>query len=174
MKFIIKASCLLLLTTSCFANSSAITEAENILSDKAEPYYNLVLGVSPFLGILGFEYQSRNNAYGIGFPGRLSYRYYFKPYQDTKFWGMYLGRYSSNGTDNNKTYSHEGVNYSNVERAYIGAGIGYRWQWPSGWNTSVSIAIEYSDDDYSNPATGQIANDTGAYPFPGLNVGYKF
>lgn len=173
MEFIKKANCLLLLTAPCFANGSAISETKNILSDEADPYYNLVFGISPFLGILGFEYQSGNNAYGIGFPGRLSYRYYFKPYQDTKFWGMYLGRYSLNGTDN-KSYSHEGINYSGVERTYIGAGLGYRWQWPSGWNTSLSIALEYSNDDYSNPATGQTENDTRIYPFPGLNVGYKF
>ena len=172
MRHINKASCLLLLTTPCIANSSSVTQNENIISDEVDPYFNVVLGISPFLGILGFEYQSGNHAYGIGLPGRVSYRYYYKPYQDTKFWGMYLGRYSN--TSDNKTYSHEGVNYSHVERAYIGAGIGYRWQWPSGWNTSVSIALEYSDDDYSNPASGETATDTGFIPFPGINVGYKF
>ena len=174
MRHVNKASCLLVLTIPCFANSNSVTENESIISDEVDPYYNFIVGVSPFLGLLGFEYQSENNAYGIGLPGRISYRYYYEPYRDTKFWGMYLGRYSLDGTNNNKTYSHEGVNYSNVDRSYLGAGIGYRWQWPSGWNTSVSIALEYSDDDYSNPATGQTAMDTGIMPFPGINVGYKF
>ena len=174
MKYNKIASCLLFLTTPCFANSSDITENVNILSDEVDPYFNIILGVSPFLGFLGFEYQSGNNAYGVGLPGHLSYRYYYKPYQDTKFWGMYLGSYSLDGSDNNKTYSHEGINYSNVDHSYVGVGIGYRWQWSSGWNTSASIALEYSDEDYSNPATGQTATDTGVIPFPGLNIGYKF
>lgn len=174
MKSIIRASCLLILTIPCFAKNNDSIDNESILNDEIDPYYNLVLGISPFLGVLGFEYQSKHNAYGIGLPDRLSYRYYYKPYQDTKFWGVYLGRYSLDGTDKNKTYSHEGVNYSKVDRSYIGVGVGYRWQWPSGWNSSISLALQYSDDDYSSPETGQNANDTGIIPFPGLNIGYKF
>ena len=174
MKVIFSVLSLLIISMTCSAEDIKTAAPENYLSVENEPYFNVLFGLSPFSGILGFEYQERNNAYGIGLPGRISYRYYFKPYQDTKFWGVYLGKYSLDGGESNKTYSFKGVNYSNVDRTYIGAGVGYRWQWPSGWNTSVSIALEYSDDDYSNPATGQFAADSGVFPFPGINAGYKF
>lgn len=174
MKVIFSVLSLWIVSMTCSAEDIKTAQPGNGLSVENEPYFNVLFGLSPFSGLLGLEYQKGNDAFGFGLPGRVSYRYYFKPYEDTKFWGVYLGKYSLDGGESNKTYSFEGVNYSNVDRAYVGAGVGYRWQWPSGWNTSVSIAIEYSDDDYSNPATGQFATDSGLYPFPGINAGYKF
>lgn len=174
MKVILNIVSLLFITMTCSAEGLKIAQPDNVLSEENGPYFNVLFGISPFSGILGVEFQKGNNAFGIALPDRISYRYYFKPYQDTKFWGLYLGKYNLDGKDTNKTYNHNGINYSNVGRSYVGAGIGYRWQWPSGWNTSVSIALEYSDDEYSNPSTSQSATDSGVFPFPGLNAGYKF
>lgn len=172
MKFLL--SMWSIFSVSCFADTKLADETGEILSPENEPYYNLLVGVSPFTGILGFEYQQENHAIGLGLPDRITYRYYFKPYQDTKFWGVYLGGHSLNSSDTNKTYSLHGVNYNEVERSYIGAGIGYRWQWPSAWNVNASIAIEYFDDKYSNAATLENDTDSGIFLFPGINIGYKF
>ncbi len=145
-------------------------EQQNIISPDNEPYFNTMVGLSPFLGILGVEVQNKNHAFGIGLPGNLSYRYFFNPYQDTKFWGVFLGGYSSENADR----SVDGINYSDIESRYVGAGFGYRWQWSSGWNTSVSIALEYVTSDYSNPGTLDAATESRVILFPGANLGYKF
>ena len=97
MKVIFSVLSLLIISMTCSAEDIKTAAPENYLSVENEPYFNVLFGLSPFSGILGFEYQERNNAYGIGLPGRISYRYYFKPYQDTKFWGVYLGKYSLDG-----------------------------------------------------------------------------
>lgn len=175
MKFRSSIILLFILSTSCFATSKTIDQTENIINQDNEPYFNIIFGFSPFVGLLGFEYQKGNNAYGIGLPGRISYRYYYKPYQDSKFWGMYLGSFSPDCSNTSKQTCYlDGIDYSHVKRSYIGAGIGYRWQWPSGWNASASIALEYYDKDYFNPATSQEVTDSDLILFPGLNIGYKF
>jgi len=170
MKFFSGMCLLLLISTAVFAAKGDIEQTENILSPDNEPYLNAVFGVSPFLGVLGIEYQNKNHAFGIGAPGNLSYKYYARPYQDTKFWGVFLGGYSSD--DANRSVN--GINYSEIKSRFIGAGIGYRWQWSSGWNTSVSISLEYVTSDYSNPGTFQETTENRVLPFPGFNVGYKF
>jgi len=170
MDFFLRMSLLLVISTAVFAGKGDIEQTENIISPDNEPYLNAVVGFSPFLGVLGIEYQNKNHAFGIGLPGMLSYKYYVKPYQDTKFWGVFLGGYSSDNV--NRTV--DGINYSDVKSRSIGAGIGYRWQWSSGWNTSVSISLEYSTKDYSNPDTSQETTKSGVIPLPGVNVGYKF
>jgi len=71
----------------------------------------VLFGFSPFVGVLGFEYQENHHSFGIGLPGNISYRYFFKPYQDTKFMGVYAGGYSVQ--DVNRSY--KGVNYSDVD-----------------------------------------------------------
>ena len=175
MKYLLNASCLLILPSSCFAENKIVTQTENILNQENEPYINLIIGISPFVGLIGFEYQKGHNAFGVGgLFSRISYRYYYKPYSDTKFWGMYLGRFHPGRRDTNKSYTLNGVTYSDVETTVIGVGIGYRWQWSSGWNASASIALEYYDDKYSDSTTSQTDTNTGFDPFPGLNIGYKF
>jgi hypothetical protein len=171
MKYINIAIFLFLLTISCFSNSSSNTD--NIISDDVDPYYNLISGFSPFSGIIGFEYQTSNNAYGIGLPGHLSYRYYYKPYKDTIFWGVFLGSFTLNATDNEK-YTHKGEDYSKLEWSYLGTGIGYRWQWASGWNVNTSISLEYFDHKYSGSTTLQSDTHKGFTALPGFTVGYKF
>jgi len=174
MRFVINVSCLFVMSTSCFAQELDAVTTENILSNENDPYFNVTIGISPFTGVLGFEAQKKNHSVSIGLPDRISYRYYSNPYQDTKFWGLYLGGYSLSESDTNKKYSLNGVNYSDVERSYIGVGAGYRWQWPSGWNVSASIAIEYFDEKYSDATSTLSDTDSGLFPFPGINVGFKF
>jgi len=170
MKLLLSACCLCIFSTPCLAENELTAQTENILSPDNEPYFNFVFGFSPFDGILGLEYQKNNHSFGIGLPGRYSYRYYIKPYQDTKFWGVYLGGYSSDNI--NKTL--DGNEFTKVKYAYVGAGLGYRWQWPSGWNVSASIALEYLDREYSNPDNPLIATREGLLLLPGINAGYKF
>jgi len=170
MKFIFKLLCICLISTSCFGEDVEQVTSKSILNSDNDPYFNVVLGISPFLGVLGAEYQWEKHAFGIGYPNRLSYRYYVSPYQDTKFGGVYLGKMSYE--DHDETV--DGIRYRDLETEYIGVGVGYRWQWPSGWNTSVSLAIHYYDYEYKNPGSSQRATEKGYFSFPGINVGYKF
>ena len=170
-KIVMTICCLLIFSTTSFAEED---QSENIAPQKKEPAFNIMFGISPFLGVLGFEFKDGHHAYGIGFPERISYRYFYKLNEDTKFWGVYAGRFSLSETDTDDTYEYDGVHYSDVERSSIGAGVGYKWQWESGWNVTTSIAIEYFDEEYSDTAITQTATDSGFMPFPGLNVGYKF
>jgi len=174
MKFILITSHLLFFSTSCFAEIKSIDQIEDILNQENDPHFNIIFGISPFVGLLGFEYQKGHNAFGFSPLTRISYRYYYKPYQDTKFWGVYLGSYIHNRIDTDEYYSLHGVDYDEVKSSFFGAGIGYRWQWASGWNTSTSIALEFAHNEYSNPGTSQSDDEFEAFPFPGVNVGYKF
>jgi len=170
MKLLLSVCCLFIFSTPCFAENELTDQTENILSPDNEPYFNFVFGFSPLDGILGIEYQNKNHSFGAAIPGRYSYRYYDKPYQDTKFWGIYLGGYSDEDID--KTL--EGVKFTEAKRSYFGAGMGYRWQWPSGWNVSASIALEHLDSEYSNPDSPLTATEKVFFLFPGINAGYKF
>ena len=54
-----------------------------------------------------------------------------------------------------------------------GFGVGYRWQWSSGWNVTTSFSIHYMVEEYSDPGQPK-KKETSVIPFPGINVGYKF
>jgi len=170
MKFFIKLVCICLISTSCFGQDVEQVTGKSILNSDSNPYVNVVFGISPFLGVLGAEYQREKHAFGIGYPNRLSYRYYVSPYQDTKFFGGYFGKMNYKDFDD----TFEGVLYQHLETEYIGVGVGYRWQWLSGWNASTSLAIHYYDYEYKNPGSTQRATENGFFAFPGINVGYKF
>lgn len=170
MKLISKIIGFLYILSCSFANASASENTQDVLTPDQDPYFNYVFGVSPFLGILGLEYQSGHHSFGVGLPGHFSYRYYFEPFKDTKFVGAYLGRYS---IDSYNDYE-EGIFFRERESSFFGVGAGKRWQWPTGWNFSLSLAIEYFDDDFSNPSSSSTANKTGISLFPGINGGYKF
>src|SRR5688500_1345691 len=81
-----------LFSTACLARDTI--QNENILDPENDPHFNLIFGISPFDGILGLEYQNGGHSFGIGAPIHLSYRYYFDPYRDSKFWGIYVGSYT--------------------------------------------------------------------------------
>ena len=170
MKFIFKLVCICLISTPCFGENIEQVTSENSLNSDNNPYFNVVLGIAPFLGVLGAEYQWEKHAFGMGYPNRLSYRYYVNPYQNTLFGGMYLGKMSYDDIDE----TVDGVRYRNLETEYIGVGVGYRWQWSSGWNSSVSFAIHHWNYEYKNQGTSLQATEKGYFPFPGISVGYKF
>lgn len=170
MKFIFKLACVCLISTSCFGEGVERDINQSVLNPDNNSYLNVVFGISPFLGVLGAEYQWEKHAIGIGYPNRLSYRYYVSPYQDTKFWGTYFGKMRYDDIDE----IVDGIQYQNLETQYIGVGVGYRWQWPSGWNTSASFSIHHYDYMYTNFGSSQQTTEKGYFPFPGINVGYKF
>lgn len=163
----------LTLLALCFSSLVSAQENQtesNILNPEEDPHFNITFGISPFVGVLGFEYQNGNHAVGIGIPGVISYRHYLKPYQNTKFWGVYVGKHDI------KEYNErvDGILFRDLETKFIGAGVGYRWQWPSGWNVSTSIAMQYVKDEYSNPNSSLKAEGKGLTLYPGINGGFKF
>lgn len=160
----------LLLLVTLFTGVSAFAENASLPVSREDPFVNLVFGVSSFLGVIGAEYQDVHHAYGIGLPGRISYRYFDEPYADSSFLGLYIGTYTI--TDADEVY--QGVFYRKVKSSYLGAGAGYRWLWASGFNVTTSIALEYFKDEYSNSSSNIKGTDTGFFPFPGINIGYKF
>jgi hypothetical protein len=164
MKFISKVLFVFLISTGCSAEDGAILNPEN------DPHFNLMFGISPFDGILGFEYQNGNHSFGIGAPTHISYRYYFNPHQNSKFWGIYFGGYSLD--DYNERV--DGILFQELETKYIGVGMGKRWQWPTGFNVTAGLAIEFYDDEYSNPGALRTKTKSGAFPFPCIAAGYKF
>ncbi len=174
MKIILSTAYLLILSASCFAENQSNGQKVNISNPENEPVFNIELGMSPFAVLTGFEYQKGHNGFGYSPRKRFSYRYYYKPGQETKFWGVYLGSSTRNRIDTNEYYSLNDVNYDKIKSSFFGAGIGYSWQWVSGWNTSVSIALEYTHNEYSISDTSQREDDYEVFPFPGVNVGYKF
>lgn len=133
-------------------------------------YFNPSLGISPFIGFLGFEIQKGNHSIGVGVPATISYRYYFNPNRSSKFWGVYFANFDIEDVDKRV----DGVLYEDFSTMYFGLGIGYRWLWENGWNVNASIAIQYYDDEYSNPGSSGKATETGVMPYPGVNVGYRF
>lgn len=148
-------------------------EAQNeeiILSPDNAPYFNLAFGFSPFTGVFGFEYQNENHVVGVGLPERVFYNYYFNPYGDSKFWGVYVGTYDYDEYD----AQVNGRFFRQIDRKSVGAGVGYRWQWASGWNATAAIAIEYNDNEYSNPNSSIRYSEQVLSLFPGLTLGYKF
>ena len=72
-------------STLTFAKDSQAESSATVLKPEADPRINLTLGISPFVGVLGLEYQVGHHAVGVGAPAVVSYRYYAKPYQNTKF-----------------------------------------------------------------------------------------
>ena len=160
----------LLLSPLAHAEESQNEADSKILSPAEDPYFNLTFGISPFVGVLGFEYQNGHHSVGVGVPEVISYRYYFKPYQNTKFWGVYAGKHDFEESNERV----EGVFFRDFEATFIGAGAGYRWQWPSGWNVSASLSMQYYDGEYSNPNSSLKAKETGLLIYPGINGGFKF
>lgn len=172
MKFLLITFLLITFSDSAFSD-----DVENFTPEKRydsgtddEFIYNVSIGISPFDGFLGIEFQKRNHSIGIGLPGRVSYRFYSNPERNSPFYGLYIGRFEEQG-DGGKKY--KGVEYQNAEGKDGGIGAGYRWQWPSGWNVSAFLSIHYIDKEYSNPGQSKVT-ETSLLLFPGINVGFKF
>jgi len=170
MKFLLIPLLLIFTSGNVFPEEIENTSEEGyIVNPEDEPFYNVMLGVSPFFGILGLEFQKGSHSVGFGFPVRLFYRYYSNPYGDSLFCGLYAGR--SKAPDNEKEI--DGVTYKGAETVDTGFGVGYRWQWASGWNVTTSFSIHYMVEEYSDPGQPK-KKETSVIPFPGINVGYKF
>ena len=134
-----------------------------------EPYFNAVLGLSPE-GLLGFEYQKGKHVFGLGLPGAASYKWFKNPYSDSKFYSIYMGGFSN--PENNQVV--DDVFYRKYKTSFVGVGIGYRWQWQSGFNVTTSVALHYSKKEFSNPNSSNVKKESSFFPFPSVVVGYKF
>lgn len=167
-----------LLCASLFIAAVPIASAENetlsadadILDAGDDPRINFNLGFAPQDGFISVEFQHGKHSVSLGAPMTAAYRYYTDPYRDTKYFGLFAGRFTAN--DANDTYN--GVIYKDVAFSYAGVVGGYRWQWASGWNISLSLALEYVEFKYSNTFPPRTDTDSGVIPFPGLTIGYKF
>ena len=148
------------------------SEEENTVNPDDEVFYNVSIGVSAFECMLGFEIQKGNHSVGLGLCRQVSYRYYTNPYGDSLLYGLYAG-YRSGYLQSETKEEIDGVIYEDKKSMYAGVGVGYRWQWLSGWNVTTSLAIHYMDDEYSNPEQPK-KKETSVIPFPGIMVGYKF
>lgn len=169
MKFIFNLLIIYLFSAACFGEGTE-QSVNNDINSENSTHYNLILGLSPFLGVIGAEYQFEGHAIGIGYPKRISYRYFISPKKNSKYWGAYLGGMSYD--DINETV--DGVQYQELESEYIGIGIGYRWRWQSGWNANLSLALHYYDYVFTNPGLTQKGYKNGLFIFPGGHAGYEF
>jgi hypothetical protein len=170
MKLLLISLLLVLVSSSALSEELGQTSDDAyILSPEDEPFVNLSFGPSPY-GILGIELQKGKHSVGIGFPERVSYRYYSAPYGDSLFYGLYAGRYKQVGNDEKK---FDGVIYKNEKNMDAGFGIGHMWQWSSGWNVAASFSIHYMYEEYTYPGQPK-KKETSVILFPGINVGFKF
>jgi len=170
VKFLLISLLLVLVSSSALSEELGQTSDDAyILSPEDEPFVNVSFGPSPY-GMLGIELQKGKHSVGVGFPERVSYRYYSNPYGDSLFYGLYTGRFKEQD-NGGKTF--KGVRYKDAEGVDAGVGAGYRWQWPSGWNVTASLSIHYMDKEYSNPGQPK-KKETSVILFPGVNVGFKF
>ena len=159
------------------SNMSASSDQPKLALDKAkEPFFNLKFGISPFDGILGAGIQKGHYSLSVGMPGRIAVKYFFNPYDDSKFFGAYFGNYSSDvedGDGNPGIKFHDGFPYEEFEASYYGIGMGYRWQWANGWEVTASVALDRYKHEY---IFNQVVTDSerGWILFPGITGGYTF
>jgi hypothetical protein len=173
MKFLLVSLLLVFASSNVFAEEiKKKSEEVNTVNPDDELFYNVSIGVSAFECMLGFEIQKGNHSVGLGLCRQVSYRYYTNPYGDSLLYGLYAG-YRSGYLQYETKEEFDGVIYEDKKSMYAGVGVGYRWQWLSGWNVTTSLAIHYMDDEYSNPGQPK-KKETSVIPFPGITVGYKF
>ena len=173
MKFLLVS--ILLIFTSSNAFPDVIekkSEKINILTPDDELFYNVSFGVSAFECMLGVEIQKGSHSIGLGGCRQFSYRYYSNPYGDSLLYGIYAG-YRSGYQQYDTKKEIDGVIYDDKESVYTGFGVGYRWQWLSGWNATTSLAINYMENKYFNPGQPK-KKETSVILFPGITAGYKF
>ena len=142
MKFLLILIFLVLVSSSALSEKVKQTSEDvNILSPDDELFYNVSFGVSAFECMLGVEIQKGSHSIGLGGCGQVSYRYYSNPYSDSLLYGLYAGYHSGYQRYDSKK-EIDGVIYEDKESMYAGFGVGYRWQWLSGWNVTTSLATK--------------------------------
>ena len=173
MKFLLVSLLLVFASSNVFAEEIKKKSKEvNTVNHDDELFYNVSFGVSAFECMLGIEIQKGSHSVGLGGCGQVSYRYYSNPYDDSLLYGLY-GGYRSGYLQYETKEEIDGVIYDDKESMYAGFGVGYRWQWLSGWNVTTSLAVNYMINEYSNP--GQLKKkETSVILFPGITAGYKF
>ena len=173
MKFLLVSLLLVFISSNVFSEEiEKQSEKVNTINLDDELFYNVSFGVSAFECMLGVEIQKGSHSIGLGGCRQVSYRYYSNPYGDSLLYGIYAG-YRSGYQQYDTKKEIDGVIYEDKESIYSGLGIGYRWQWLSGWNVTTSLAINYMNNEYSNPGQPK-KKETSVILFPGITAGYKF
>ncbi|HEX9758128.1 MAG TPA: hypothetical protein VGB26_10045 [Nitrospiria bacterium] len=130
--------------------------------EKEEWYIGPRLGYSPFTSIVGLEIQHRHFALSLGFPPKVGFKYYFKPYRHSWFVG---GSFSYYKTDT-KDFSGDKTETEG------GGGGGFRWRWGTGWDFSISLSVLYGEEKEKTGSLVKKNNYIGLRP--GITVGYSF
>ncbi len=173
MKLLLVFLLLLFTCSSAFPEEVGEKSVEvNTVKLKDGLFYNVSFGVSAFECMFGVEIQKGSHSVGLGICGQLSYRYYTDPHSDGLFYGLYAG-YKSGYLQRESKKESNGVIYEDKESMFAGFGVGYRWQWLSGWNANTSLSIHYMHDEYTNPGQPK-KKERSVILFPGITVGYKF
>ncbi|MCP4075336.1 MAG: hypothetical protein GY744_04035 [Gammaproteobacteria bacterium] len=173
MKFLPVSLLLVFGSSSVYsAEVEKLTNIDRPVDSDNELSYIISGGVSAFECMVGVEVKKASHSVGLGICGQLSYRYYSNPYNDSFLYGLYTG-YSSGYHQYEDKKEIDGVKYEDKKGIFAGVGIGYRWQKPSGWNTTLSMAIHYMEEEYSNVGQPK-EKQTSVILFPGITVGYQF
>lgn len=173
MKFLLITLLLVFTSSNIFSEEiEKKSEKVNIVNPDDELFYNVSFGVSAFECMFGVEIQKGSHSIGLGGCGQVSYRYYSNPYEDSLLYGLFAGYHSGYQQYDSKK-EIDGIIYDDKKSLYAGFGVGYRWQWLSGWNVTTSLAVHYTDNEYSNPGQPK-KQETSVILFPGITAGYKF
>lgn len=171
MKTILACTLALSINSLAYADEDKSSDVnKNKFSSPDKIYINPTFGFSPDMGILGIEIQKGHHIIGVGIPGNVSYKWFSNPSGNSKFYSLYGGHYSLDSYND----EFDNIYYRNLKSSFFGAGIGYRWQWQSGWNISASVSLEHSNDEYSNPNSPYARKDISNFILPGVVAGYKF
>lgn len=159
-----------------FSSSNTLSQQQESIASQtdspdAQNDANVILtfGPSPY-GFFALEYKKGRHGFGLGVPESLYYRHYRKSFDDSFFYGVYAGL-ADQSYDREKDY--DGITFKNDKHKWAGLGVGYLWQWPSGWNVTASVSVHYMDEDFVNSERPK-RNETSVFVFPGFDVGYKF
>ncbi|KZZ45327.1 hypothetical protein A3758_14460 [Oleiphilus sp. HI0118] len=132
--------------------------------------YNAMLGASHLDGVLAFEVINDNHAVSLGFPWRLSYKYFLSADTDSYLIGVYAGQFDGDHDD----ALVNGANYDDVEHRFVGFGAGYRWYYDDTVNLSLTININYEEEHFSNPGNSDRYTDYELKWMPGIIGGIRF
>ena len=122
-------------------------------------------GFSPFTGGYGLEFQASHFALELS-NFTINTKYYFKPFEDS----MFVGIYKANDFNSNEDDSHTDNFIDDMFDSYYrkwGIGMGYTWQWESGVRFSLSSAV-----GLGSPARVEEENSS-RFQF-GFTFGYQF
>lgn len=136
-------------------------------SSPSTAQFDISVGLSPYSGVVGLEYQIDHYAVGFGMLGSLNLKRYTNPNTHGSFIGVGVGRYKFN-VDFLKGNDY----YDEYTSAFMVFGGGYRWLWESGVNLEASLSVISANEKYHKGYYEGSNNVTLLYP--GISLGYAF